>query len=228
MKLIAEIGCNHKGSIEIAKKMIDIADCDIVKFQKRDNSLMSSKEYNAPHPYPCNSYGETYGKHREFLEFSLVQHKELKAHCEANGKEYMCSVWDIKSCRDIMSLNPKRIKIPSAMNLNKPLLEEVLKFDGEINVSLGMTNTIEIQKIANLLSKKEFVLYACTSNYPTSFEDLCLLEIEFLKLERICNNHKYFYKVGFSGHHLGIAADIAAMTLGAEYIERHFTLDRTW
>ena len=233
-KIIAEIGCNHKGDIEIAKAMISTAkaycNVDAVKFQKRDiKSLLSTNEYNAPHPVAYNSYGKTYGEHREFLEFSIDQHKELKNHCAKVGIEYSSSVWDFKSALDIISIKPLFIKVPSACNLNKKLLKVLCKnFYGEIHLSLGMTTRKEEKKIINLFKKydrlKDLVIYSCTSGYPVQFKDVCLKEISRLK-----KSYGNLVKaVGFSGHHLGIAVDLGAFMLGAEYIERHFTMDRTW
>ena len=233
-KIIAEIGCNHKGDIEIAKAMISTAkaycNVDAVKFQKRDiKSFLSTNEYNAPHPVAYNSYGETYGEHREFLEFSIDQHKELKNHCAKIGIEYSSSVWDLKSALDIISIKPLFIKVPSACNLNKKLLKVLCKnFNGEIHLSLGMTTRKEEKKIINFFKKydrlKDLVIYSCTSGYPVQFKDVCLKEISRLK-----KSYGNLVKaVGFSGHHLGIAVDLGAFMLGAECIERHFTMDRTW
>ena len=233
-KVIAEIGCNHKGDINIAKEMIETAasycKVDIVKFQKRCNrELLTPEEYNAPHPNPYNSYGKTYGEHREFLEFNLEQHRQLKVWCEECGVVYSTSVWDVTSAKEITSLQPQLIKIPSACNLNKPLLQYLCdNFGGEIHISFGMTTKTEEEEIVRFFERngraKDVVLYNCTSGYPVPFEDICLLEITRMK-------EQYEHRVksiGFSGHHLGIAVDAAAVALGAEYIERHYTLDRTW
>jgi len=233
-KVVAEIGCNHKGQMEIAHEMIMMAakfcKVDAVKFQKRNNrEYLSEEQYNAPHPNPINAYGKTYGEHREFLEFDLDQHRQLKAWCEEYGLEYGTSVWDVTSAREIASLNPVGIKVPSACNTNFPMLEVLCKeFAGEISISFGMTTHDEEQKIVEFIEKHnradQLIIYSCTSGYPVAFEDICLYEITRLR-ETFGKRVK---KIGFSGHHLGIAADIAAMTLGAEVIERHFTLDRTW
>lgn len=233
-KIIAEIGCNHKGDMEIAKEMIKIAavycKVDAVKFQKRNpRELLTEEEYNAPHPNPINSYGRTYGEHREYLEFTLEQHKELKKICEEFGVEYSTSVWDMTSAKEIVSLKPKMIKIPSAMNIHFDMLDYICEnFEGEIHVSTGMTTKEEIDEVINYFIRKsrnkDLVLYSCTSGYPVPYEDICLLEIKRLK-ERYGSEVK---AIGFSGHHIGIAVDIAAYTLGATWIERHFTLDRTW
>ncbi|MBC3757766.1 N-acetylneuraminate synthase family protein [Hyunsoonleella sp. SJ7] len=232
--VIAEIGCNHKGEMEIAKELIKVAkifcNVDAVKFQKRNNKeLLTEEQYNQPHPNPVNSYGATYGDHREYLEFSLKEHEELKAYCEEVGITYSTSVWDLTSAKQIASLNPDFIKIPSACNNNTMMLEWLCKnYEGELHISTGMTTKEEIDEVVNLFKtfgrNKDLVLYNCTSGYPVPFEDVCLLDINVLK-EKYGGQIKH---IGFSGHHLGIAVDVAAYTLGANIIERHYTLDRTW
>lgn len=233
-KIIAEIGCNHKGDMQIAKEMIETAatycKADVVKFQKRCvKELLSPAEYNAPHPHPENSYGSTYGEHREFLEFSLEQHRQLQLWCQECGIEYSTSVWDVTSAKEICTLKPKLIKVPSACNLNRALLQYLCdEFEGEIHLSLGMTTKEEEEKIISYFEEKgrnkDLVIYCCTSGYPVPFEDVCLLEITRLR-EQYASRVK---AIGFSGHHLGIAVDSAAIALGAEFVERHYTLDRTW
>jgi N-acetylneuraminate synthase len=234
IKIIAEIGCNHKGDMNIAKEMIMTAatycKTDIVKFQKRNiRELLSEEEYNSPHPHPDNSYGNTYGSHREFLEFNLKEHRQLKDWCDEYGIIYSTSVWDLTSAKEITSLNPKLIKIPSACNLNKAMLQYLCdNYRGEIHLSLGMTNRAEEDQIISFIESKgrnkDLVIYSCTSGYPVPFEDICLLEINRLKTQ-FENRVK---GIGFSGHHLGIAIDAAAVSLGVKWIERHYTLDRTW
>lgn len=234
VKIIAEIGGNHKGDMNIAKEMIDTAalfcKVDVVKFQKRNNKeLLSETEYNTPHPVPANSYGDTYGAHREALEFTAAQHAELKAYCEERGVVYSTSVWDVTSAKEIAALNPALIKIPSATNLHFELQGWLCdNYGGEIHVSLGMTTDEEKEQIVKFYEDKgrakDLVLYSCTSGYPVPFEDICLLEINRIQ-EMFGERVK---SIGFSGHHLGIAADVAALALGAEWVERHFTLDRTW
>jgi sialic acid synthase len=235
-KIIAEVGCNHMGDLDLAKKFIKNAksycNVDVVKFQKRDNKYWSNikpNQYNSPHPNPENSYGSTYFKHREYLEFSFAQHKELKDYCEEIGIEYSSSVWDLKSAIEITKLNPKIIKIPSACNCNFKMIEYLcLNFMGEIHISTGMTSKIEIEQIVSFFEKhkrnQDIVLYNCVSGYPVPFEDIKLLEISNL-IKKYGDRVK---DIGFSGHHLGIAVDVAAIALGANFIERHFTLDRTW
>lgn len=232
--VIAEIGCNHKGDMEIAKELIKIAaifcEVDAVKFQKRNNKeLLTEEQYNTPHPNPANSYGETYGSHREYLEFDVEQHSQLKKYCEEMGIVYSTSVWDTTSAKEIASLNPDFIKIPSACNNNYEMLGWLCEnYRGEIHISTGMTTKNETETLVNYFIEKgrnkDLVLYNCTSGYPVPFEDVCLLDINLLK-EKYGDKVKH---IGFSGHHLGIAVDIAAYTLGANIVERHYTKDRTW
>lgn len=233
-QVIAEIGCNHKGDMDIAREMILTAatycKADVVKFQKRNNvELLSKDEYSAPHPNPANSYGATYGEHREYLEFSFEQHKQLKEWCDDFGVIYSTSVWDLTSAKEIVSLNPVLIKVPSACNLNKEMLQFLCRnFKGEIHLSFGMTTKEEEDLIISLFESEgrngDLVIYSCTSGYPVPFEDISLLEIQRLRKKF----EKRVKAIGFSGHHLGIAIDSAAVALGAEWVERHYTLDRTW
>lgn len=232
--IIAEIGCNHKGDMEIAKELIKVAkifcNVDAVKFQKRNNrELLTKDQYNQPHPNPVNAYGDSYGAHREYLEFDVNQHAVLKSYCEDIGITYSTSVWDLTSAKEIASLNPDFIKIPSACNNNFPMLEWLCdNYKGELHISTGMTTKSEIKYLVNLFKRKsrnkDLVLYNCTSGYPVPFDDVCLLDINKLN-EAYSSDVKH---IGFSGHHLGIAVDVAAFTLGANIIERHYTIDRTW
>ena len=232
--LIAEIGCNHKGDFAIAKQFIETAVnfCQVrhIKFQKRTvKELLTEEEYNTPHPVPYNAYGETYGAHREALEFNIEQHRELKSYCEQRGARYSASVWDLTAAREIMSLQPESVKIPSALNTHYELLEFTCRnFPRPIHVSLGMTTRAEEQALVQLFRDhgriKDVVLYACTSGYPIASSEACLLEIVRLKETYGSEVHA----IGYSGHHNGIGLDVVAYTLGATYIERHFTLNRTW
>ncbi|MBX4171845.1 N-acetylneuraminate synthase family protein [Rhodococcus sp. DMU2021] len=231
--VIAEIGCNHAGDMTVAKKMISVAanfcEVDAVKFQKRDNRvLFTEQEYNTPHPNPMHSFGASYGEHRDFLEFTIDQHKELREHCEEQGVVYSTSVWDTSSAAEVAELNPDFIKVPSATNLHFDVLRILAdEYGGKIHISLGMTTRTEEESIVDFLRDRgrlqDVVLYACTSGYPVPFDQLALLEVKRLK----DTYGDELSEVGFSGHHLGIAADVAAMALGATTVERHFTLDRT-
>jgi len=232
-KVIAEIGCNHKGEMEIAKQLLKVAadsGVEVAKFQKRNNrELLTQEQYNKPHPNPINSYGDTYGAHREFLEFDVNQHKELKDYAESLGLIYSTSVWDTTSAKEIVGLNPVLIKVPSACNNHFEMLAILRdEYKGEVHISFGMTTKQEEEEIVAFFEKtnqaNRLILYACTSGYPVPFEDICLLEVVRIK-EKFQDSVK---AIGFSGHHLGIAVDVAAYALGATWVERHFTLDRTW
>ena len=231
--IIAEAGCNHMGQMEIAHDLINTAaifcKADAIKFQKRcPKEQLTPEQYNA-HPNPMNSYGDTYGAHREFLEFTAEQHAQLKSWCEEVGITYSTSVWDLTSAKEIAALNPVFIKIPSACNNHFEMLSWLCdNYEGEIQLSFGMTTHEEEEQIVRLFEKhgraKDLILFSCTSGYPVPFEDVCLLEISRMREQF----EKRVKAIGFSGHHLGVAVDVAAYTLGANVIERHYTLDRTW
>ena len=232
--VIAEAGCNHMGQMEIAHDLIKTAaifcKADAIKFQKRcPKELLTLEQYNTPHPNPHNAFGKTYGEHREFLEFTKEQHAQLKKWCEEVGITYASSVWDMTSAKEIVALNPDFIKIPSACNNNFKMLQWLCdNYSGEIQVSFGMTTHDEEKQIMEIFKNnhrtKDMIVFSCTSGYPVAFKDVCLLEVTRLR-EMYENEVK---GIGFSGHHLGIAVDNVAYSLGASYIERHYTLDRTW
>ncbi len=230
--LVAEIGCNHMGNMKIAKRLIDQAKfcgADFVKFQKRDNKILfTKKEFNAKHPVPTNSFGNTYGQHREYLEFNLKQHKNLISYCRKKKLNYSCSVWDINSAKKISKISKNYIKIPSATNLNFEVLDFLsTKYKGDIHISTGMTSAKEVDEIINFLNKrnslKRVVLYSCTSSYPAEINDVKLFDVLNLKKKY----GKYLKAIGFSGHHRGLSIDNATIALGASWFERHFTFDRT-
>lgn len=230
---IAEIGCNHQGNIELAKKMIKSLSnlkgglkVDIVKFQKRTvKDILTKEQYISPHPDEKNSFGKTYGEHREFLEFNKEQHLELKEYCEAYNLEYSSSVFDINSAFEILELKPRHIKISAANNTDMELIKLLDdNFDGDIHISLGMTTKEEEKEIVNAYKKKRknIILYACTTSYPVENKDICLKEIT--RLKDVWGRE--VKAIGLSGHHIGTVPDIAAMALGASYIERHYTIDK--
>lgn len=231
--IVAEHCCNHMGDFNFALEMIQAAKdsgATYAKFQKWNASeALKEDHYNAPHPNSMHSFGEPYGKHRENLEFSIDQHKEIQKFCNEIGIGYSSSVFDCSSAREVASLNPDFIKIPSQKNTNLGLYPILCnEFDGDIHVSTGMTTEDQLDTILAAIDKEtnlnRVVIYTTTSCYPCTFEDLHLLRINSF-------DQKYsdmgIKALGFSGHHNGIAADIAALSLGARYFERHFTLDRT-
>jgi len=233
-KIIAEIGCNHMGEMSIAKELIDMAKeagAGFVKFQKRNNKeLLTEEQYNAKHPVPDNSYGNTYGAHREFLEFDVVQNKELKEYCDIIGIIYSTSVWDVTSAKEMVTFSPEFLKVPSACNNNFEMLRVLRdEFMGQVQLSIGMTTKKEVEEIVSFFeetdqAKSRLLIYSCTSGYPVPAKDVALLEISWL----YDNYGNRVNEVGFSGHHLGVALDVVAYTLGAKWIERHFTKDKSW
>jgi N-acetylneuraminate synthase len=234
-QVIAEIGCNHKGEIEIAKELLTLckeSGATVGKFQKRTpKELLTPAQYNAPHPNSNNSFGATYGEHREFLELSVDDHRELQKHCESINLIYSCSVWDKTAAKEIVSLNPPLIKVGSPSNTHWEMMKVLREeYTGDVHISTGMTTKEEVEQIVSFWeegkgdAKNRVVLYNCTSGYPVPFEDVCLLDIRILQ-EKYQSRVK---AIGFSGHHLGISIDIAAYALGAQWVERHFTQDRTW
>ena len=231
-KFIAEIGCNHRGNVETAKQMMVVAKtcgADVVKFQKRNSrELLTPEQYNAPYEN-IHSYGKTYGEHREFLEFDLETHARLKNYEEEHGVEYSTSVWDLTSARELTSLKPGLLKVPSACNNHLAMLQVLRdEFEGEVHISVGMSTEEEIETAVDVFQScpHRVVLYSCTSGYPVGFDEVCLLEI--VRLIQKYKNTGRVGAIGFSGHHNGIAIDSIATVLGASFIERHFTLDRAW
>ncbi|MBU0535633.1 MAG: N-acetylneuraminate synthase family protein [Nanoarchaeota archaeon] len=221
---IAEAGINHQGDIEIAKKLIDlavVASADCIKFQKRNAKKMLTKAglekpYEGPH-----SFGKTYGEHRDALELSKEDYKELKKYCDSKGILFTASVWDEESAEFIDNLGVSFHKIGSADMTNHPLLEKVAKFGKPIMISTGMCTLDEIEETIRHIEKwnKQIILLHCVSTYPSKFEEINLNVMNTLK--------KFGYPVGYSGHELGISTSLAAAAMGASVIERHFTLDRT-
>ena len=225
----AEIGINHAGSARTATLMIDAAaSCGAthVKFQKRSAPYgLTPTEFEAPHPNPEHAFGPTYGAHRQALEFSIDDHQALALHALSKGLKYACSVWDPTALIELLSIGDylDYIKIPSAHNTNFKLIDDLYdRWPGPVRISLGMTTEEDRREIVDHYSEHwdRTTLMICTSAYPCDFRDICLGDIAELYGE-------WDGDIGFSGHHRGIAIDIAAYAIGADHIERHFTLDRT-
>ena len=232
-KIIAEICCNHNGSLDLCKQMIYEAKQNgayAVKFQKREIELWRAAKpeiYNKPHPVSENSYGATYYDHRKALEFSFEQHAQIQQYWDEIDIKYGCSVFDITSAKQILTLEPHFIKIPSPCNNNFELTEFVCKnFNCPIHISFGMTLNKEFDKTIKLLKQckalSRTVLYVCTSGYPITCADVFLLDIVKYKKKY----GKNCLAIGYSGHQNSLPVDIASYALGAEYIEKHFTLDK--
>jgi len=217
--IIAEIGINHNGSLEIAKKMIDEAckaGVDAVKFQKRDiNVVYSKKQLDEPRTSP---WGKKSG-----LEFSDDNYREIDEYCKKKNISWFASAWDINSLNFLKKFNLKYNKIASALIVDKNFLEEVAKQKKYTFISTGMSSFKDIDEAIKIFKKFQcdFELMHAISAYP--FED-GLAGLNLIKVMR----EKYNCKVGYSGHEKGgVAICFAAVTLGATSIERHFTLDRT-
>ena len=232
-RVVAEIGCNHRGEVETAERLIDAAafcGATFAKFQKRrSRELLTPEQYDAPYDNP-NSYGRTYGEHRERLEFSIETHRRLKAYCEGRRIGYATSVWDVTSAREIASLGCDYVKVPSACNNHVDLLK-VLRDEcrSDVHVSLGMTTSEEEDVARRAVLVVPEAASSCTrappgtpSRWPTPASSRSRASRSATWSPGVAA------PVGFSGHHLGIAIDLAAPILGATWIERHFTLDRTW
>lgn len=222
--IVAEIGNNHQGSFELAVKLIEKAKeagVDAVKFQKRDiKSLLTKKLYNMPYR-GNNSFGKTYGEHREKLELSLENFAKLKDICEELGLIFFASIWDEKSLEDIIKIGVEIIKIPSSDLVNIPLLRKATQYDRVIFLSTGMSTLDEINVAVNELQKKNanFVLLHCNSSYPCPYEEVALPVIRQLI-------EKFNCLVGYSGHEIGIYPSLASVCYGACVVEKHFTLDK--
>ena len=222
--VIAEIGNNHQGDLEIAKELLrqaKICGADAVKSQKRElGSLLTPQEHARPYDSP-HSFGRTYGEHRERLELGEPAWRELLALADSLGIDFFASPWDVPSARMLRSLGCPMLKIPSAAATHTELLTEVATYGLPVIFSTGMTTLDEIDQAVHVLRDCELYLLQCTSNYPCAFDAVHLRVIPALR-------ERYGRTVGLSGHHRGIAVDAAAVALGARVIERHFTLDRTW
>jgi N-acetylneuraminate synthase len=233
--VIAEIGCSHGGSLERAKKLAKLAKLSgahIVKTQKRNPKESVKKElWDQPHPNKMYAYGDTYLEHRENLELSINDHIELKEYCESIDIIYSTSIWDVTSTREIVALNPKLIKIPSACNDRTDIMKYLFNnYNGEIHISTGMLTTDEREELCYFLTNEyrdrklnedKLVVYHCTSGYPVPFEKLYLGEVHNLA-------ENWGFQIGFSNHGKGIAMEPAAYALGARYFERHFIDDRMY
>jgi N-acetylneuraminate synthase len=221
--LIAEIGINHNGDINLAKKLIDIsknANFDAVKFQKRDIDLVYDKEMLDS--FRESPWGTTQRAQKEGLEFGIEEYKEIDKYCKANDIEWFASAWDLNSLDFLKEYNLKYNKIASAMIIDTKFLEEVAKEKKHTFISTGMSSLTDIESAVAIFKKNDcsFELMHCVSTYPMKVEDANLLTINSLKEKFNCN-------VGYSGHESGIAVSLAAFSLNISSLERHITLDRT-
>jgi len=220
--IIAEIGINHNGSIEIAKQLIDMArncGCDAVKFQKRTIEIVYSKEFlDSPRESP---WGTTQRAQKERLEFGKKEYDIIDDYCKQQKFDWFASSWDIESQLFLRQYNLKYNKVASPMLSNIPLLEVIAEEGKHTFISTGMSTYDDIDKAVDIFRKHEcpFTLMHCQSAYPALDKDLNLLCIKTLK-------ERYNCDVGYSGHETGPMPSIVAAALGAVAIERHITLNR--
>lgn len=224
--VIAEAGINHQGDVQIAKELIKSAKlvgADCVKFQKRTINRILTKE-GLQKPYlNSNSFGPTYGQHKEALELSFDQFWELKEYADQLGIFFTASGWDEESVDFLDQLGVPFFKMASADLTNFPLLEHTAKKGKPMVISTGMADMETVLRAYHLISKynSRIIILQCTSTYPAAFQDINLKVLETYQKE--------FPEavIGYSGHEKGIAISLAACVMGAKVVERHFTLDRT-
>ncbi|HEY1333676.1 MAG TPA: N-acetylneuraminate synthase family protein, partial [Myxococcaceae bacterium] len=225
--VIAEVGHNHQGDVEKCKELFRVArECgaDAVKLQKRDNRALYTREmYDKPYDNE-NSFGATYGEHREALEFGRDEYRELQRYCREIGITFFATAFDLPSADFLQSLDMPAYKIASGDLRTTPLLRHVARFGKPMIVSTGGAAMEDILRAYDAIMpiNPQLCFLQCTASYPASAEDLNLNVITTLRArfpELV---------VGLSDHENGIAMAVAAYVLGARVVEKHFTLNHTW
>ncbi|MCK6625143.1 MAG: N-acetylneuraminate synthase family protein [Anaerolineae bacterium] len=225
--VIAEIGHNHQGDLEKAKEMFRVAkECgaDAVKLQKRDNrSLYTKAGYNRPYDNR-NSFGATYGEHREALEFGRDEYIELRRYARELDITMFATAWDFASADFLAELEMPVFKIASGDLKSIPLLTYIAQFQKPIILSTGGGSMEDVLRAYEAIMpiNPQLAILQCTAGYPCEFEELNLRVITTFR-ERFPQN-----VIGFSSHDNGIAMAVAAYVLGARIVEKHFTLNHTW
>ena len=223
--VIAEIGHNHQGSLEKARELFreaKLAGAHAVKLQKRDNrGLYTRAAYNKPYDNE-NSFGSTYGEHREFLEFGLTEYRELQAYAAELGVDFFATAFDLASANFLHELEPPAYKIASGDLKSTPLLKHVAAYGKPIVISTGGATIEDVQRAYDTVMpiNPQLAILQCTAGYPAAFEELDL---------RVIGTFRDRFPgavIGFSSHDNGIAMPIAAYMLGARIVEKHFTLNR--
>lgn len=220
--IVAEIGQNHNGDLDIAKMLIDEAynaGCSAVKSAKRDLTCeMTTLAFNSKYESE-NAFGETYGDHRQFLELSEEEHRILKKYTNNRKMDYFLSVCDIPSLEFALSLNPPLVKIPSKEINNIPLLKRAAVCGKPVVLSMGLARKYDFDKALDIFGEKTNVITCvCTSQYPCEYDNINLNRLRYLT--------GLGYRKGFSSHNPDPLLGIAAYILGATYIEYHITLDK--
>ena len=223
--VIAEIGHNHQGDVEKCKKLFDeakLSGANAVKIQKRNNKeLFTQDMYDSPY-LSLNSYGATYGTHRDFLEFDLSQYKELKDYASSIGITFFSTAFDFKSIEFLEKVDLPIYKVASGDIINTPLLKEIAKLNKPMIISTGGASMDDVKRAYETIMpiNNQLCIMQCTSGYPPSFEELNLNVIKTYMDE--FND----IIIGFSAHDSGIAMGLVGYVLGARIIEKHFTLNR--
>ena len=220
--MIAEIGINHNGDMDIVKKLINIAvaaDCDIVKFQKRTIDKVYTLDFLDS--FRESPWGTTQRAQKEGLELSAENYQEINEYCSNKGIEWMASAWDVEAQKFLQQFNLKYNKVASAMLGNFELLTEIAKEGRFTYISTGMSTYEEVDAVVTIFKQYNcpFEIMHCNSTYPMKPEDANLRLIPILK-------ERYKVDIGFSSHEIGVVATLGAVALGATSIERHITLDR--
>lgn len=222
--IIAEIGINHNGSLETAKKLIDVAavaGCDAVKFQKRNPDVcVPDHQKSVMRETPWGTM--TYLEYKYKVEFGKEEYDEIDRYCKDKGIEWSASPWDLDSLRFLEQYGLSFIKMPSAMMTNEQLMRAAAKTGKRIIFSSGMSTLEETDKAVQWMREEnaDFSILHCNSAYPAPLEDLNLSCIQTMK-------DRYNCEVGYSGHEFRLGTTVAAVYLGATILERHITLDRT-
>lgn len=218
--IVAEIGINHNGDIDIAKKLIDLAvtaGCQAVKFQKRTVEIVyTAEELARPRESP---FGTTNGDLKQGLEFGLEQYQEIDRYCAEKSIDWFASCWDESSVDFIDQFNVPCYKVASASLTDDDLLRHTRNKKRPILLSTGMSNLKQIDHAVEILGRKDLILLHTCSTYPAEYGELNLRVITTLK-------ERYGVPVGYSGHETGLSTSISTIALGACVIERHITLDR--
>lgn len=219
--IIAEIGINHNGDLEIVKKLIDVAEaagCNAVKFQKRTiDAIYSAEELAKPRENP---FGPTNGDLKYGLEFGLKEYKEIDNYCKEQQILWIASCWDEQSVDFIEQFNTRFYKIASPSLTDDKLLKHIRSKGCPIVLSTGMSTIEQVDHAVEVLGKEDLIILHSCSTYPAYYEELNLRVIPKMK-------ERYNVPIGYSGHETGIASSVAAVAVGACMIERHITLDRS-
>ena len=220
--IIAEVGINHNGDLSIAKQLIDMArdtGCDAVKFQKRTIDIVY--EQKMLESYRESPWGTTQREQKEGLEFGKEEFDEIDRYCRERDIVWFASAWDVESQKFLRQYDCQYNKVASAMLTHIPLLEAIAEEGKHTFISTGMSSYEEIDRALEIFKEKDcsYTLLHCVSTYPCTDEDCNINLIPVLK-------EKYDCPIGYSGHEVGILPSVIAVTMGAEVLERHITLDR--